>query len=77
MYRKNGDSQQCGARDFSGTTSRSWMPGTSLLKPVMKLFEHPANTMLKTRKTASMSVQKNEDIVETTVKAAWVMQLVL
>lgn len=67
MYRKNGDSQQCGARDFSGMMSRSWMPE---VKPVMKLFEQPAITILKARKTANISVQKKDDIVETTVKAA-------
>ena len=75
-WRKNGDSQQCGATAFSGTTMLPcWVGLSPFFKPVMKLFEHPAKTTLKARKAAKMSLHRKEEMVEKTVKAACVTQL--
>ena len=75
-WRKNGDSQQCGATAFSGMTTLCLSEELAIFfRPVMKLFEHPAKTTLKARKTANMSLHRKEEMVENTVKAACVTQL--
>ena len=63
---------------MSGTTMLLCWVGLAVLdffKPVIKLFEHPANTTLKARKAAKMSIHRKEEMVDKTVKAPCVTQL--